>query len=188
MHADVRSACEYLLLRNALQVASAQTAALEIPPDLLHRGLCFELVDERGTCAALEPIDTYLRSLEPRDVADAGVHAELARLAPSAYVDALVDACAFFRAAAEHGVAVDDTLALALSPDGIPHPLPASHAAFEELVARLKQLPQATAPQEIVPPLPEQPHLPVLPVVADVPAATNAIQGVAHDLLARTSP
>lgn len=116
MHETMRAACEYAILKSASAVAVVVASTppeqaddapldadveLELDLETLCGALRFEMLDARGTCACLAPLEELLTELEPRDLADAAVLAELHRLAPAVHVRELCRACAYLDAQAE---------------------------------------------------------------------------------------
>lgn len=105
MHETMRAACEYAILKSASVVAVVVTSREDgergeedgqnVSLDTLHGALRFEMIDPRGACASLAPLEELLCELEPRDLADAGVISELHRLAPAMYVRDVCQACAY---------------------------------------------------------------------------------------------
>jgi hypothetical protein len=133
----VRRACEHLLWRGALGVAAAVdgTATPNLPKDVVRGALRFEMLDPRGLCQVLRGVESLLVDLEARDVADAGVQAELARLAPQELVGELALACAFYASAGD----APDVLALVLrnvdlsrAPSAVPERTPPAPRDGEE--------------------------------------------------------
>lgn len=85
MHDGLRAACEYVILRSAMQLACTlgDAATCVVTAEHLRAGLRHELAAPRGTCALLAPLAELLDELELRDMVDAGVQTELGRLVTS---------------------------------------------------------------------------------------------------------
>ena len=109
MHPHIRFACEYAILQAALQVAVATSGDDEDGFLYVHTlvgALRFEMLDSRGTCALLQPIYEIIVDLEPRDLVDAGVQAELCARAKPVHVHDVAAACIFARAVDGLGTSV----------------------------------------------------------------------------------
>ena len=133
MHPLLTHACEYAILKSATAAACVSLAdgVTEIDKQTLDGALRREIVD--GACLELAPIADVLDGLEPRDLRDVGVHAELRRLAHPVHVDNVVHACQLLLICHEFERAVD---VATLVFDGVDvSTLPNTLVELEELLA-----------------------------------------------------
>lgn len=170
----MQRAVEYAIFKSAIEVAVVTGNPLlpNLSRDEVGAGLRHEMVSPIGTCGSLQPVWPILYELEARDLADAGVQAELYRLAPSEHVNDVVNACSFIRAADAllPGAATVTRMALA-DIDKVP-----------KTAAEVTSILDADAEREDEPP-PWTGPMPDIPGEKDLPSILTPLQQMARNMM-----